>query len=152
ASIRTRAMHAAVTSWVFAEASMCPAGVVRESVLEEKLAQLERARGWSPRVMSRLESLLHLDDAVQLYRINPLHFDAERNLPQLEAIDLFLHATKLGLFRMEWRLLCPACGDTLDSLSSLSLVHTRCFCSLCRSEAEMRLDDLIQISFTVAED
>ena len=35
---------------------------VNESVLEERLAELEASRSWSPRVVSKLESLIRNGD------------------------------------------------------------------------------------------
>jgi class 3 adenylate cyclase len=119
-------------------------------LLDEKLGELEKARTWNPRVISKLETLLNAPDDFQVFRINPLQFATERNLSEQEAVDLFLHGTKLGLFKMEWQVLCPVCGDTMESFEALSSVHPHYFCHLCHLEGEARLDDYIQISFTVS--
>ena len=47
------------------------ATVVDERALDERLAQLEAARSWSPRVVSRLESLIRDGDDAALFRVNP---------------------------------------------------------------------------------
>jgi hypothetical protein len=31
-------------------------------------------------------------------------------MAEAEALDLFLHATKVGLFEMDWHIVCPHCG------------------------------------------
>jgi class 3 adenylate cyclase len=121
-----------------------------EAFLDERLAVIEKARSWSPRVVSKLELLLHTDDDAALCRVNPLSFAAERGLSEREAIDLFLHAAKAGLFTMGWHLLCPACGMAVESFDTLRAIHMHSYCALCLAPTVAQLDDYIQVSFTVS--
>ncbi|MCG3183293.1 MAG: hypothetical protein ICCCNLDF_01388 [Planctomycetes bacterium] len=118
--------------------------------VDSALAQLEGVRRWTPRTISKLEALINSDDPWALYRVDPLRFAAERGVAENEAIDLFLHAAHLGLFIMEWRLLCPICSDTISSCRSLGGVRSRCFCQLCQKSTEVHLDDYIAISFNLS--
>lgn len=126
------------------------AETVNEKVLDERLAALERARTWSPRVVSKLETLLRSADDFELHDLNPLQFAAEKGVSEGEAIDLMLHATKLGLLEMNWQLVCPMCGDHLKSFASLKKMHTHLLCTLCNVSTEAVLDDFIKVSFAVA--
>src|SRR5579859_3057867 len=123
---------------------------IHGELLESKLASLEKVKEWSPRLISKLEALLRTHDEFQLLRANPLQFAKEKNVTEQESIDLFLHASKLGIFKMEWQVLCPHCGDTVESFEALSSVHPHYFCQLCHSESKANLDDYIQVSFTVS--
>jgi hypothetical protein len=69
------------------------ATVVDERVLDERLARLETARAWGPRVVSRLEALLREGDDAALFRVNPFTLAKQRDLDPGEAVDLLLHAT-----------------------------------------------------------
>ena len=71
-------------------------------------------------------------------------------MSEAEAIDLFLHATRLGLFQMDWQLLCPLCGAIANSFNSLHDIHPDYFCALCQRSAEASMDDYMQVSFTIA--
>ena len=121
-----------------------------EAVLDDKLAELERLRSWSPRVVSKLESFLRAEDEWALYRSNPFEFARERSIGVDESIDLFLMATKVGIFRMNWSLLCPGCGAAVQSFSSLRNVCATFHCFLCSTDVETKLDDYVQVSFTIA--
>jgi class 3 adenylate cyclase len=123
---------------------------LNEHLLEEKLADLEQMRSWSPRVISKLETLIRTGDDYSLFRINPVQYASERGMSDTEAIDLFLHATKIGLFEMEWNLLCPACGNVVDSFSALTRLHTHSACLSCAVHVEVSLDDFIQVTFTIS--
>jgi class 3 adenylate cyclase len=123
--------------------------MIDEKLLEERLGKLEAARPWSPRVVSRLETLLRSDDETAVFRINPIRFAAEKGVSEAEAIDLFLHGTVAGLFEMDWLLLCPMCSDIVDSFRSLRTLHQHYHCHLCRSDYEAVLDDYIAVTFTV---
>ena len=73
------------------------AAVIDERALDERLARLEAARPWSPRVVSRLEALIREGDDAALFRVNPFTLAAARGLDPGEATNLLLHATSLGL-------------------------------------------------------
>lgn len=123
---------------------------VNEPLLDEKLVQLESARTWSPRAISRLETLIRTGDDYELFRINPLQYAADRNMPENEAIDLFLHATKIGLFEMEWHLVCACCGRIVESLRHMDNLHSYFSCYVCSLDNRAAMDDYIQITFTIA--
>jgi len=126
------------------------ATLVDERTLDERLARLEAARSWSPRVVSRLEALIWTDDDAALFRVNPFTFASERGLDEGEAIDLFLHATALGLFEMDWLLICPRCACAVESFARLRAVLRRFRCPECHNEYEAAMDDFIAIYFTVS--
>jgi class 3 adenylate cyclase len=126
------------------------AKLVDERTLDERLAQLEAVRPWSPRVVSRLETLIRTDDDAALFRINPFTFANQRGLEQDEAIDLFLHATALGMFEMDWLLICPRCACAVESFARLRAVLRRFRCPECHNEYEAAMDDFIAIYFSVS--
>ena len=118
-----------------------------ENTFEERLTALESAKAWSPRVVSRLETLLRNGADEALFRINPIRFATERSIA---AIDLFLRGTAAGLFDIDWLLLCPMCSDVVDSFRSLTDLHSHYHCHLCQSDYEAALDDYIAVTFTVS--
>jgi class 3 adenylate cyclase len=123
--------------------------VVDEKVLEQRLTALESARSWSPRLVSKLENHIRSADDSQLFRINPLKFASDRGLAEAESIDVFLHATSLGLFEMNWVLFCPACSGVIDSFRALKTLNSHCRCTNCRTDFVAALDDMIAVAFTV---
>src|SRR5437764_2208661 len=125
---------------------------VNEALLDERLAELEKARAWSPRVVSKLKAHIRSADDEALFRINPLTFADEKHISEDEAVDLFLYATKAGLFVMDWLLLCLSCACVVESFRSLKGVHNHYHCNICQGSYEANLDDLISVTFTVAAD
>ena len=124
--------------------------MIDEKKLEERLVALEAAKSWSPRVVSRLETLLRSGTDEALYRINPIQFAIEKSIAEAEGIDLFLHACVAGLFDMDWLLVCPMCSDVVESFRNLRKLHTHFHCHLCQSDYEAALDDYISVTFTVS--
>ena len=124
--------------------------MIDEKRLEERLVALEAAKSWSPRVVSRLEMLLRSGTDEALYRINPIQFATEKSIAEAEAVDLFLHASVVGLFDMDWLLVCPMCSDVVESFRSLRKLHTHFHCDLCQCDYDAALDDYIKVTFTVS--
>ena len=119
-------------------------------LLDELLGSLESVRSWSPRVISKLENLIHAEDDYSLFRVNPIQFVAEKGIAEAEAIDLFLHSAKLGLFEMEWHLVCATCGNVVESFRNMHKLHATYICNQCAFENTATLDDYIQVSFTIS--
>ena len=121
-----------------------------EGFLDEKLAELEQLRTWSPRLISKLESFMRTDDEWALFRTNPFVFAAERGVSEDEAVDLLLLASKVGLFQMSWSLLCPGCGAAVQSFTSLQSLCSVFRCYMCSTDIETKLDDYVHVGFTVS--
>ena len=103
-------------------------GKIDEKLLDEKLEVLEKARNWSPRVVAKVENLIRSQDDFALFRVNPIQFAAEKSIPEQEAIDLFLHSAKTGLFQMNWNVFCPGCGAVVENFEALKTVHSSAYC------------------------
>jgi len=121
-----------------------------EALLDDRLGELEKLRAWSPRVISKLESFLRTTDEWALFRANPFVFAEERGVNEEEAVDLFLLASRVGLFGLTWSLLCPGCGAAVQSLATLRNVCSVFHCYLCSVDVETRLDEFVQVGFTVS--
>ena len=124
--------------------------ITDDSLLESKLTEIEQARSWSPRVVSRFEALIRGGDDRSLYRVNPLAFARDRAVSEAESIDLFLHAARCGLFDMHWDVLCPQSGMVLESFGALRTLKTHYVCGLCDVTGETDLDDFIEVTFSVS--
>lgn len=123
---------------------------IQERLLESKMTEIERARSWSPRVISKFETLIRSADDLSLYRVNPLAFARDRAIAEPESIDLFLYAARSGLFEMSWDVVCPQSGMVLDSFGALRTLKTHYVCGLCDVTGETDLDDFIEVTFTVS--
>ena len=101
-------------------------------------------------MISKFETLIRSGDDLSLYRVNPLAFARDRAITEAESIDLFLHATRSGLFEMSWDVVCPQSGMVLDSFGALRTLKTHYVCGLCDVSGETDLDDFIEVTFTVS--
>ena len=125
---------------------------VNEPFLDERLGLLEKARPWTARLVSKLESHIRSAPDEALFRINPFTFAKEKNAPAEETLDLFLHATNLGLFRKDWALFCPQCCCVVESLRTLRGLHNHYHCSFCQVGYETALDEYVAVAFTISPD
>lgn len=86
-----------------------------------------------------------------LNRINVIDFARDHSLPFEKALDGFLHAARLGLFEMQWNVLCPGCGGVLNSNATLQTVRQHDYmCAICAAGYEPTLDEMVEVSFTVS--
>jgi class 3 adenylate cyclase len=102
-------------------------------------------------VVQAIEALV--DDAPdpQLSRVNVIDFAARRGLDEEKAVGAFLHAARLGIFELSWNVLCPGCGGVLEAGATLKAVDRSEYdCALCNSAYEPTLDEMVEVTFTVA--
>ncbi|MGV1790295.1 DUF5939 domain-containing protein [Rhizobium sp. A37_96] len=112
-------------------------GVLRHSARQEIVDAIERL-------------VLEAPDRA-LNRINVLAFAAKHSFDEEQAINAFLHASRLGLFEMSWNVLCPGCGGVLDANTSLKTVQSETYnCTLCAAGYEPTLDEMVEVTFTVS--
>lgn len=123
---------------------------INEELLDEKLEQLESAKAWGPRVISKFEALLQSEDDLKLFRINPIRYANERRMDHSEAIDLFLHAATIGLLETNWNMVCSSCASVYGSFEHLKSVASHFSCPVCKNENTTSLDDLMHVTFGVA--
>jgi class 3 adenylate cyclase len=87
----------------------------------------------------------------KLCRINVLDFASKNGLDDERVIAAFLHAARMGLFELSWNVLCPACGGVLNANATLKTVrHGKYACELCAAGFKLTLDELVEVTFTVA--
>src|ERR1044071_6690147 len=101
--------------------------------------------------VSAIEKLIRSGPDRELCRINALAFAAKHQLNEEDVIAAFLHGARLGIFDMSWNILCPACGGVLDSGATLKTVKQDEYrCVLCAAGCEPTLDDIVEVTFTIA--
>ncbi len=84
-------------------------------------------------------------------RINPFEFADGAGIGSETALDLFVHGAKLGLFDLEWGMICSLCGGITHSVAELDRVaEDTLHCSLCDKDVESVLDDTVEVSFAYA--
>src|SRR2546430_16076181 len=103
-----------------------------------------------PAVADAIRELIENGEDHELNRINLLDFSARTGLDEEKVISAFLHASRLGLFELNWNVLCPGCGGVLDSSLQLKSVHKEAYdCALCSKAYEPTLDEMVEVGFTV---
>ena len=104
-----------------------------------------------PAVADAILRLIEHGEDHELNRINVLDFSGRTGLDEERVISGFLHASRLGLFDLNWNVLCPGCGGVLDAHSSLkSLRQDDYHCGLCACGYEASVDEQVEVAFTVS--
>jgi class 3 adenylate cyclase len=86
-----------------------------------------------------------------LNKINALDLAAREGLGEERLIAALLNAVGLGIFEMTWNVMCPSCAGVLSANKSLkTLDRSQYDCAFCAAGYETRLDDLVEVTFTVS--
>jgi class 3 adenylate cyclase len=86
-----------------------------------------------------------------LNRISAPDLAAKEGVGEEQLIAALLNAVGLGLFEMTWNVMCPSCAGVLSINKSLkTLDRSQYNCAFCAAGYETRLDDLVEVTFTVS--
>src|ERR1700751_2012874 len=115
-----------------------------EGLLKQRLTELGSIASWVPHILSDLERFIRTASDYDLFRVNPIRYAAANSLSESEGIELFVHAAKVGLFEMQWLLICAYCPQVAGSFRELDQVHPRFRCEFCNALNDVALDDYIR--------
>ncbi len=114
---------------------------------------LDSATSWQSAdtdVEKAIEQTIRSAPDIRLNRINLLRFAAEHELDLAKTISGFLRATQKGVFELSWNVVCNSCGGVLHAAGSLTNIDCGNYtCALCGSDCEPRLDETVEVTFTV---
>jgi class 3 adenylate cyclase len=101
-------------------------------------------------VVDAIEQLVRHAPDHALCRINALDFAGSAKLDEERVIAGMLHASRFGLFDLNWNILCPSCGGVLDTNATLKTVRRHEYrCGFCAAGYEPILDEVVEVTFTV---
>ncbi|MFZ5884553.1 MAG: DUF5939 domain-containing protein [Chloroflexota bacterium] len=104
-------------------------------------------QGADAALMARLEAFLDRADDLSLQRIRPYALADRWGVSRRAVLELFLRATRAGIFDMSWDLLCPSCRGMTEGHSSLAEVHGSSHCNTCQIDFTANFDHNIEVVF-----
>lgn len=117
--------------------------------LGHRLAIVERDSGLPAELVERFGAWVRRATDEELYRVPVLRWAQQHEVPEDEALRLFLHAAHTGIFEMLWGVLCPACGMVINTPGGLRALGPDPHCQLCRVDFPAAMDDQVEVMFTV---
>jgi class 3 adenylate cyclase len=134
---------AALPSWP-------PANPQREAVLQRAraiAARIDMADDAERAALDRL--LLHVADApdADVARIRPYEVATAWGAPRQKVLSACLRATRGGLLRLSWDLLCPAC-EAPTSVASLKELPTSGHCPACDIDFSTSFEQNVEATFS----
>lgn len=117
--------------------------------LQMRLDLLARNHEFPDGVVERFGQWVRTADDQELFRVGVVQWAQGHDVPEDVAVDLFLHATKTGIFEMTWGVLCPKCGMLVTTPGGLKALGPDPHCQLCRLDFPAALDDQVEVTFSV---
>jgi len=119
--------------------------------LEQKIQALSGYPAIGEKLARRFGELLRRQDDWGLFRVNPLRFGEQNDVEPRAALDLFVHAARVGLFDFAFNQLCFGCGGVAYSHDSLDGVGIESYdCTTCDVTYDASLDERLEVSFTIS--
>lgn len=117
---------------------------------KERVEQiLPRVRAiYDSKMVDRLaEAVIDQSDA-ELSRMQPKAYARTWGADPNETLNTFLGATRAGLLRMRWDVICPHCRGDKQNLASLCEARERAFCASCNVDFDLDLGRSLEVVFS----
>ncbi|MFN8528340.1 MAG: DUF5939 domain-containing protein [Anaerolineae bacterium] len=124
--------------------ALAPGGRAR---LMKAARQLD-LRGVNPALTTRLVGLLERGDDLSLARIRPYALADAWQITRRLVLEMFLHATRLGMVDSRWELLCPLCRGAKATAKELSEIPQHVHCDVCHIDYEVNFDESVELVFS----
>lgn len=125
-----------------------PTGIGSESL--RRLDTLRRElhkRGADPQAVDHLIELARTGDDMDLDRIRVRVLARQWGIDERTLLVAALHATRCGLLRLTWDVMCPHCRGVRDSLESLGDVPAKASCDACAIEFDTERAEALEVTF-----
>jgi class 3 adenylate cyclase len=118
-------------------------GRARFKSLSEAVIQ----QGADASLVARLEEFLDHADELSLQRIRPYALADHWEVNRRAVLEMFLRATRAGIFDMSWDLLCPSCRGITEGHTNLGEVRGQSHCKTCQIDFTVNFDHNIEVVF-----
>jgi len=105
------------------------------------------ARGVEPALFERLVDFLVQADDLSVQRMRPYVLADSWEHARRPVLEMFLHATRLGLLDMYWELLCPRCRRMVESKGGLGEINAASHCKSCNIDFRAQFDHNVEVIF-----
>ena len=119
----------------------------KERARFKSLSEMVIQQGTEPKLITRLEEFLDEADELSFQRIRPYALADHWHENRRAVLEMFLRATRAGIFDMSWDLLCPSCRGTTEGHTNLGEVHGHSHCNTCRIDFTVNFDHNIEVVF-----
>jgi hypothetical protein len=107
---------------------MDDAGVLER--VEQRLRPMRESDRFPPALLARFAEWVARAPDEDLFRVNPLQFAEREDVAPKDALDLFVHATRAGIFDFSWGVLCLDCGAFIHTRGGLRAMGKKRYCKL----------------------
>ncbi|NJL05069.1 MAG: adenylate/guanylate cyclase domain-containing protein [Chloroflexaceae bacterium] len=117
---------------------------------QERLAQLSErllARVPAPALVELLINFVSTASEYDLVRVRPYKLADLWQQPRRTVLELFLHATRIGMFQLQWEMLCPMCRNAQEHRSTLHDVAQEGHCDFCEVDFTVNFDQSVELVF-----
>ncbi|HZP25425.1 MAG TPA: DUF5939 domain-containing protein [Dehalococcoidia bacterium] len=129
-----------------AKASLAPGG-------EERLQRLAghlRTAAAEPEVASKLVETIRSIDDITAARLRPYQLADDWGLPRRKALEVCLHAARLGLLDLSWDVVCPLCRGAKQRVTRLVEMQGQVHCEICNIDISANFERSVEITFAVS--
>jgi len=128
---------------LFGSVSLAPGGSARLQSLRRTLLE----RGSEAEIIDPLIELIERGDDLTVSRLQPYKLADLWDIPRQRVLENFLLATRGGLLRFQWDLLCPLCRGVKDVNFSLRDLHTQVHCDTCNIDFGINFERSVELTF-----
>lgn len=123
----------------------------QQTRLQQRMEQLIE-NGVDVNLVQQLGEYIAMAPAQELAKIRPLELAARLHADSQQLTDACLQGSTLGLFNLQWDILCPTCRVAADTQNTLKELEGHTHCEACNTEFESDVANAVEMVFRVNSD
>lgn len=123
--------------------ALAPGAAARLAEIERRLA----AETGMPDLAAQLVGTVAQSDDMAVARLRPYALADRWGASRRDVLVLCLRATRLGLFDLQWDVLCPLCRGVKEAIPRLGELETRVHCETCNIDFTANFDRSVELTF-----
>lgn len=100
-------------------------------------------------IVNKLVNYIETINESGLFHINVYSLAENWKINKKVLLELFIRGLHEGIFRMEWEYHCPHCGGIAHETLSIHQATSTNYCNACKVNFNNRIDDNIEIYFSI---
>lgn len=122
---------------------------VNKSLFEERMVEL-KSYSISPNLLPFLQKHLFQMGDKEVVGMQPYVLARRWNVDKYDVLRMFLYATRIGILKLNWNLICPNCRVSKETHETLFTIKKEQYhCDLCDINYTMNFDQYVELSFSV---
>ena len=108
--------------------------------------------GIAPGLIEKISQFVQTADDPDVIKMRPFVLADRWQEPRMDVLRAFLYGTRVGLFELEWDIICPNCRGISERIQGLDSLKPESHCPSCLIRYDVDFEESVELRFSINAD